>query len=98
MSRLAGLLADAPRLLDRERFRAAVQRLREITGLKGRSLLHPVRVALMGEPQGPELDLAIPAIDRGANLPPGSGLPPIAGCRERAAAFAAALRETFADR
>jgi hypothetical protein len=52
----------------------------------------------MGEPQGPELDLAIPAIDRGADLPSGSGLPPIAGCRERADAFAAALRETFADR
>ena len=96
--RLAALLVDAPRLVDREAFRAQVQRLRETTGLKGRSLLHPVRVALMGEPQGPELDLAIPAIDRGADLPSGSGLPRIAGCRERAAAFADALRETFANR
>ena len=90
------VLATAPRLLDRDLFRAQVQRLREITGLKGRALLHPVRVALMGDPQGPELDLAIPAIDRGAELAPGTGVRPIAGCRERAAAFAAVLRDVFA--
>jgi hypothetical protein len=41
--------------------------------------------------EGPELDLAVPAIDRGAELPADAGLPPIRGCRERAAAFAEAL-------
>ncbi|HXE80581.1 MAG TPA: glutamate--tRNA ligase [Vicinamibacterales bacterium] len=92
---LASVLSDAPRLTDRDLFRAQVQRLRERTGLKGRALLHPVRVALMGEPQGPELDLAIPAIDRGAELPPGSGIRSITGCRERAAAFARALEDAF---
>jgi hypothetical protein len=30
----------------------------------------------------------VPAIDRGAELPPDSGLAPILGCRERAAMFA----------
>jgi hypothetical protein len=50
-----------------------------------------MRVALTGEAGGPELDVAVPAIDRGAGLPAGCGVAPIAGCRERAAAFAAAL-------
>jgi nondiscriminating glutamyl-tRNA synthetase len=94
---LPTVLAGAPRLTDRERFRGQVHRLRELTGQKGRALLHPVRVALLGEPQGPELDLAIPAVDRGAELPADAGIDLIAGCRERADAFAAALREKFAD-
>jgi hypothetical protein len=51
-------------------------------------LFHPIRVALTGEAGGPELDLAVPAIDRGAKLPPGSGVAPVIGCRERAALFA----------
>jgi glutamyl-tRNA synthetase/nondiscriminating glutamyl-tRNA synthetase len=87
---LAEELAATPRL-DRESFRAVAARVRQRTGLKGRSLFHPIRVALTGLPGGPELDLAVPAIDRGAELPASAGLAPIAGCRERAAAFAAAL-------
>jgi hypothetical protein len=49
-------------------------------------------VALTGRAEGPELDLAIPAIDAGADLPASAGLPKILGCRERAAAYANALR------
>jgi len=80
-------LQDAPRL-DRESFRAAANRVKQRTGQKGRALFHPIRVALTGEGGGPELDLAVPAIDRGAALPASSGVAPITGCRERAAAFA----------
>ena len=40
------------------------------TGQKGKALFHPIRVALTGRAEGPELDLAVPAIDRGADLPP----------------------------
>lgn len=87
---LAEELAGAPRL-DRESFRAAAGRVRQRTGQKGRALFHPIRVALTGEAGGPELDLAVPAIDRGAELPPGAGIAPVVGCRERAAAFASAL-------
>jgi hypothetical protein len=61
------------------------------TGQKGKALFHPIRVALTGRAEGPELDLAIPAIDGGADLPAGAGIPRIVGCRERAAAFVAAL-------
>jgi len=84
---LAREIADAPRL-DRELFRAAAGRVKAATGQKGKHLFHPIRVALTGEAGGPELDLAVPAIDRGAKLPPGSGVAPVLGCRERAALFA----------
>ena len=49
-------------------------RVKERTGQKGKALFHPIRVALTGESGGPELDLAVPAIDRGAELPPMPGL------------------------
>lgn len=84
---LAEELATEPRL-DRERFRAAATRVRQKTGRKGAALFHPIRVALTGASEGPELDLAVPAIDAGAELLPASGLPKIVGCRERAARFA----------
>lgn len=85
-------LATAPRL-DRDGFRAAAGRVRQATGQKGRSLFHPIRVALTGEADGPELDLLVPAIEAGAGIAPGRGVAPLPGCRERAAAFARALRE-----
>jgi nondiscriminating glutamyl-tRNA synthetase len=84
---LAGELEGAGRL-DREAFRAAATRVRQRTGQKGRALFHPIRVALTGEAGGPELDLAVPAIDRGAELSPSAGVAAIVGCRERAAMFA----------
>jgi nondiscriminating glutamyl-tRNA synthetase len=91
---LAEELAAAPRL-DRERFRAAAAQVKTRTDQKGRALFHPIRVALTGRADGPELDLAVPAIDRGADLSPDAGIPKILGCRERAAAFVRAL-ERFA--
>jgi nondiscriminating glutamyl-tRNA synthetase len=87
---LAGELAAAPRL-DRERFRAIANEVKTRTGQKGKALFHPIRIALTGRAEGPELDLAVPAIDRGADLPPSAGLPAILGNRERASAFAAEL-------
>jgi glutamyl/glutaminyl-tRNA synthetase len=89
---LAEELSRAPRL-EREDFRAVVATLKERTGQKARGLFHPIRVALTGEGGGPELDQAVPAIDRGALLPPAAGIAAITGCRERAQAFAAALKE-----
>ena len=92
VSALAAALAAAPRL-DRERFRAVAKDVGAHTGQKGRALFHPTRVALTGRPDGPELDLAVPAIDRGAELPPDAGIPEITGNRERAAAFVRALQQ-----
>src|SRR5689334_22890839 len=64
---------DAP-LMTREAFRAMANRVKERTGQKGKALFHPIRVALTGDGAGPELDLAVPAIERGATLPPAAGV------------------------
>jgi glutamyl-tRNA synthetase/nondiscriminating glutamyl-tRNA synthetase len=79
--------------LDRDTFRAAAARVRNETGLKGRALFHPIRVALTAADSGPELDLAVPAIDRGASLPGTSGVRPVLGCAARAAAVARLARQ-----
>ncbi len=88
-----GALAEAIEspLLDREAFRAMANRVKEKTGQKGKALFHPIRVALTGEGGGPELDLAVPAIDRGAQLSQEAGLAKIVSSRDRARAFAAAV-------
>jgi len=78
-------------LADREAFRAAAARVRERTGCKSKALFHPIRLALTGSDGGPELDLAVPAIERGAALPPQAGVARIVGCRQRAEMFARAI-------
>ena len=83
---------DAP-ILDRDAFRAVANRVKGATGQKGKALFHPIRVALTGEGGGPELDLAVPAIDRGAALAPQAGVAKIASSRERAEAFARAIAQ-----
>ena len=90
MRALAQELGSAPRL-DRDRFRAAANAVKAATGQKGKALFHPIRIALTGLAEGPELDLLVPALDRGAELPATAGIPTISGCRERVAAFAQAL-------
>src|SRR4051795_8742719 len=89
---LADELASAPRL-DREKFREMANRVKARTSQKGKALFHPIRVVLTGRAEGPELDLAVPAIDMGAELPATAGVPRIIGNRERAGAFARALEE-----
>jgi glutamyl-tRNA synthetase/nondiscriminating glutamyl-tRNA synthetase len=71
--------------LDRDAFRAAAARVKNETGLKGRALFHPLRVALTAADSGPELDLAVPAIDRCAGLPESSGVRGVLSCAARAA-------------
>jgi nondiscriminating glutamyl-tRNA synthetase len=75
-------------LVDRDAFRAMANRVKERTGMKGKALFHPIRVALTGEGAGPELDLAVPAIERGAAVPSSAGVAPIVSCRDRAVSFA----------
>jgi nondiscriminating glutamyl-tRNA synthetase len=84
------LSASGP-LLDRDAFRAAATRVRDKTGQKGKALFHPIRLALTGEAEGLELDLAVPGIERGAALDGSSGIRRITSARERAAAFASAV-------
>src|SRR5262249_46449932 len=84
---LADEAAKSAPLLDRETFRALAARIREKTGAKGRALLHPIRLALTGEPEGLELDLAVPLIEQGALLAPSSEVRSIFSVADRAAAF-----------
>jgi glutamyl/glutaminyl-tRNA synthetase len=92
VSALAEILADAGPLVDRDAFRAAAVQVRERTGARGRALFHPIRVALTGAAEGPELDLLVPAIDGAASLAAGSGLQPVVACRQRAAEIVRHLR------
>ena len=84
-------LAGAPRVISRDAFRALAKHVGTATGAKGKGLFHTIRLVVTGEPEGPELDLLIPAIDRAADFTPADGLAPVLGCRERAAQFAIAL-------
>jgi len=90
---LAEALADAAPMLDKETFRSVAARVRERTGLKGKALFHPIRLALTGESEGLELDIAVPAIERGAvrSGEAGSGLRRVQSARERAVSLAGAL-------
>ncbi len=87
---LAEDLRPASRLIDRDTFRAAAARVKDASGQKGKALFHPIRLALTGAQEGPELDLIVPAIDRAADLAE-SGLARVIGCRERAAAMTSLL-------
>jgi nondiscriminating glutamyl-tRNA synthetase len=79
---LAAELATSGPLVDRESFRAMAGRVRDRTRAKGKALFHPIRLALTGEAEGLELDLAVPSIERGA-----AAVDRIPSARERSAAF-----------
>jgi nondiscriminating glutamyl-tRNA synthetase len=90
---LADELQTAPRLVDTQAFRGVADRVKQRTGHKGRALFHPIRIALTGAADGPELDLLVPAIERGATLDSSAGIARIIGARERAQDFHAHLRD-----
>ena len=92
---LADELPSAPRLLDKQTFRASADRVKQKTGQKGRALFHPIRLALTGAGDGPELDLLVPAMERGAALDSTTGIARIIGARERAQQFARALDQSI---
>ena len=70
-----------------EQFKAIMKDLQKETGVKGKDLYHPVRVALIGSHSGPEFDKIIPIIEEGSRLE----LPVhVMSVRERVEAFRAA--------
>jgi glutamyl-tRNA synthetase len=70
IARFADLAAAAPGglLLDRETFRRVAAETGRSAGVKGRALYHPIRVAVLGANEGPELDRVIPLLDEGSRL------------------------------
>jgi len=87
---LADALADGEPLSTREVFRTMAKRIQQATGQKGKALFHPIRLALTGELEGLELDVAVPAIEAAARLE-SSGLVAVPSAAVRAATFRAAL-------
>jgi glutamyl-tRNA synthetase len=51
-----------------EAFKAWMKEIKTATGIKGKDLFHPVRIALTGTHSGPEFDKLIPLIEDGAAL------------------------------
>ena len=54
-----------------ENFKAWINDIKAATGIKGKELFHPIRIALTGSHSGPVFDKVIPLIEDGAEL----GLP-----------------------
>jgi nondiscriminating glutamyl-tRNA synthetase len=61
-----------------EIFKGWMNEIKAATGVKGKDLFHPVRIALTGAHSGPEFDKLLPLIEEGATL--NLGIP---GVRER---------------
>lgn len=75
-----GVLVTTEPELSPERFKECAREAGQAAGLKGRSLFHPLRVALTGAEAGPELARLVPLIHDGARL----GLvPPVTGIGAR---------------
>ena len=49
-------------------FKAWMNEIKAATGIKGKELFHPVRIALTGSHAGPDFDKLLPLIEDGANL------------------------------
>jgi nondiscriminating glutamyl-tRNA synthetase len=58
-----------------EEFKVWMNEIKAATGIKGKDLFHPVRIALTGAHSGPEFDKVIPLLEQGAAL--GLGIPSV---------------------
>jgi nondiscriminating glutamyl-tRNA synthetase len=75
--------------LTAERFKAIVNEVKTETGVKGKDLFHPIRIAVTGTHSGPEFDKLVPLIEEGSALT----LPVrVKSVKERVAEFAEARK------
>jgi glutamyl-tRNA synthetase/nondiscriminating glutamyl-tRNA synthetase len=51
-----------------EMFKQWLEEIKQATGVKGKELFHPIRIAITGSHSGPEFDRLIPVIEQGATL------------------------------
>ncbi|ABF39056.1 glutamyl-tRNA synthetase / glutamate--tRNA(Gln) ligase [Candidatus Koribacter versatilis Ellin345] len=80
-------IANESAPLTAERFKAIVNEVKTETGVKGKDLFHPIRIAVTGTHSGPEFDKLVPLIEEGASL----NLPiAVKSVKERVAEFASA--------
>jgi glutamyl-tRNA synthetase/nondiscriminating glutamyl-tRNA synthetase len=67
-----------------EKFKTIVNEVKTETGVKGKELFHPIRIAMIGSHSGPEFDKLVPVIESGSKL----DLPiHVKSVRERVSAF-----------
>jgi glutamyl/glutaminyl-tRNA synthetase len=64
-----------------EIFEAWMNEIKAATGVKGKELFYPVRIALTGAHSGPDFDTLLPLIEEGAEL--GLGIPSVCERIER---------------
>jgi nondiscriminating glutamyl-tRNA synthetase len=84
----AARIAALPAPVTADAFKAAMNEVKAATGVKGKDLFHPVRIAITGAHSGPEFDKLVPLIEAGNAL----ALPtPILNVRQRVEGFLAAL-------
>lgn len=83
------LLTELPEQeISHEAFKAAVIRVKEKTGTKGRPLFHSIRVALTARESGPELDRLVPIYESAKSLVLPQRIPGVRERLERALALA----------
>jgi glutamyl/glutaminyl-tRNA synthetase len=82
LSELAGRVRAHSGPVTPEMFNVWLNDIKAATGVKGKELFHPVRIALTGSHSGPGFDKVLPLIEEGAEL--GLG---IASVRERVERF-----------
>jgi nondiscriminating glutamyl-tRNA synthetase len=82
LSELAGRVRAHHGCVTGEGFKAWINEIKTATGVKGKELFHPIRIALTGSHSGPEFDKLLPLIEEGAAL--GLGIPSV---RERIERF-----------
>ena len=75
---------------DEETFKKFAERMKSASGLKGKDLFMPLRIALTGSTHGPELQRAVPLMERGSRI---AGLAPIVSPRMRVERLATLLAE-----
>jgi len=68
LSALAARVQAHDGLVTPDRFKAWMNEIKAETGVKGKDLFHPVRIALTGSHSGPEFDKLIPIIEEGSTL------------------------------
>jgi len=78
LSELASYIRAHSGTVTAEQFKGWLDEVKAATGVKGKELFHPVRIALTGAHSGREFDKVIPLIEEGAAL--GLGIP---GVRQR---------------
>jgi nondiscriminating glutamyl-tRNA synthetase len=77
LSELGGRLRTSASIVTPQEFKLWMNDIKDATGIKGKDLYHPVRIALMGHHSGPDFDKLIPLIEEGASL--GLSIPTVQG-------------------